>query len=78
MRQWPIPDECFNTDNGRLLHWTAERAAEVLAEWHTSPDPPVIGFCFSFPVEQTALDNGRIVGCAALASGCQRAEPPTL
>ena len=22
---------------------------------------PVVGFCFSFPVEQTALDNGRVL-----------------
>eukprot|EP00887_Chlorella_sp_A99_P006231 scaffold3.g6231.t1 len=61
MRQWPIPEACFDTDNGRLLPWVAECACEVLAEWHASAAPPVIGFCFSFPMDQTALDNGRIV-----------------
>lgn len=61
MQQWAIPDECFNTDNGRLLPWVAECASQVLAEWHKTSAPPVIGFCFSFPVDQTALDNGKIV-----------------
>lgn len=28
----------------------------------TSNEPPVVGFCFSFAVEQQALDSGKLMG----------------
>lgn len=30
---------------------------------------PVIGFCFSFPTEQTALDNGRVMSMTKASAG---------
>ncbi len=41
-----------------LLHW-------LVAECGNSPKAsdtrPVVGFCFSFPVEQTAINSGKII-----------------
>ena len=61
MRQWPIPEECFDTDNGRLLPWTAERTAEVLAEWHTSPEvsTAVIAWLWPGPVNKASKKRER-------------------
>jgi len=28
--EWPIPEECYDSDNGRLLEWVAEKAEEVI------------------------------------------------
>jgi hexokinase len=60
LREWPIPPECFDTDSGRLLDWVAERTLGVAAEvGRPAPGAPlVVGFCFSFAFQQTALDNG--------------------
>lgn len=65
--EWAIPEEHFDTDRGSLLRFVAQRTVEVIRE-HSggagSGGPgskPVVGFCFSFPVDQTALDNGKVV-----------------
>ena len=62
LSEWPIPDEHLDTDKGTLLTYVAQRTAEVVQE-HAGGGgaKPVVGFCFSFPVEQTAVDNGRVV-----------------
>ncbi|GAB4822195.1 hypothetical protein N2152v2_009241 [Parachlorella kessleri] len=64
IREWLIPEECYDTDNGRLLDWVAERTIEFAQEHgrlkRDSP-PPIIGFCFSFAVDQTAMDNGKLL-----------------
>nr|AHF54566.1 hexokinase 2 [Parachlorella kessleri] len=64
IREWLIPEECYDTDNGRLLDWVAERTIEFAQEHgrlkRDSP-PPTIGFCFSFAVDQTAMDNGKLL-----------------
>ena len=72
-REWPIPEEHFDTDRGTLLRFVAERTAEVVREHGGGGSrqgegqggeqgPVAVGFCFSFPVEQTALDNGKVLG----------------
>lgn len=65
IREWCVPPEHFDTDRGTLLRFVARCTAEVVREHcpgggglHSCP---VIGFCFSFPVEQTALDNGKVL-----------------
>ncbi|KAL4423126.1 hypothetical protein ABPG77_004809 [Micractinium sp. CCAP 211/92] len=67
IREWAIPEEHFDTNRGSLLRFVAQRTVEVIRE-HSggagSGGPgskPVVGFCFSFPVDQTALDNGKVV-----------------
>lgn len=56
-----MPEEHFDADRGSLLRFVAERTAEVVRR-HAGGEPrPVIGFCFSFPLEQTALDNGTLL-----------------
>ena len=53
----------------------AECTAEVIRESGgggsgAGAPPPVVGFCFSFPVEQTALDNGRVLSMTKKFRGC--------
>ena len=63
-REWPIPEEHYDTDGGGLLRYVARCTAEVVRQHSaggTGDLRPVIGFCFSFPVDQTALDNGRVL-----------------
>lgn len=64
IREWPIPEEHYDTDGGGLLRYVARCTAEVVRQHSaggTGDLRPVIGFCFSFPVDQTALDNGRVL-----------------
>lgn len=60
-----MPPEHFDTDRGTLLRFVARCTAEVVREHCPGGgglhSRPVIGFCFSFPVEQTALDNGKVL-----------------
>lgn len=58
----PIPADCFDTDSGRLLEFVADCIEDML-EKHPPENgkTPVIGFCFSFGVQQTTLDNGALV-----------------
>ena len=58
----PIPAECFDTDSGLLLEFVAD-CIELMLQLHPpgGDGVPVIGFCFSFGVQQTALDNGALV-----------------
>ena len=30
VQEWPVPEECYDTGNGRLMNWVAERAEEVI------------------------------------------------
>ena len=52
-REWSIPNECYYTDNGRLLAWIVECFVEF-----TSIKCPIIGFCYSFACRQDNLDHG--------------------
>lgn len=73
IREWEIPEEHFDTDQGTLLRFVAQCTAEVVRQHTPGADgdgtgdgtagtaKPVVGFCFSFPVEQTALDNGKVL-----------------
>jgi hypothetical protein len=72
-REWPIPEDHFDSDRGTLLRFVAERTAEVVRQHGEAGGsrgegqgeeggPVAVGFCFSFPVEQTALDNGKVLG----------------
>ncbi|KAL4854923.1 Hexokinase-1 [Chlorella vulgaris] len=65
IREWCVPPEHFDTDRGTLLRFVARCTAEVVREHCPGgggpQSRPVIGFCFSFPVEQTALDNGKVL-----------------
>ncbi|KAL6769018.1 HXK1 [Auxenochlorella protothecoides x Auxenochlorella symbiontica] len=62
IREWPIPKECFNTDSGKLLEFVADCVEEMLVEHPPASGAlPVLGFCFSFGFNQTALNNGVLV-----------------
>jgi hexokinase len=75
IQQWPIPLECFDTDTGALFQWMVDCFVQVLNTYPPPPPPPpssssssssslpeiVIGFCFSFALEQTALNNGKLL-----------------
>ncbi|KAL4458290.1 hypothetical protein ABPG75_013155 [Micractinium tetrahymenae] len=68
IREWEIPEEHFDTDRGSLLRFVAQCTAEVIREHSGAAGgggpagaKPVVGFCFSFPVDQTALDNGKVL-----------------
>lgn len=64
IRTWEVPTEHFDLDSGGLIAFVARCTAEVVREHSSgggSSGKPVIGFCFSFPVDQTALDNGRVL-----------------
>jgi len=75
IQQWPIPLECFDTDTGALFQWVVDCFVQVLNTYPPPPPPPppssssspsslpeiVIGFCFSFALEQTALNNGKLL-----------------
>lgn len=66
VQDWPIPKECYDTDNGRLLNWVADKVLEVMGRHSNvsgsqSSQVPVLGFCFSFACQQTALDNGKLL-----------------
>ena len=43
-QEWAIPDECYDTDNGRLLAWIVE----CFTAMFTRVVKPIIGFCYSF------------------------------
>jgi len=43
-QEWAIPDECYDTDNGRLLAWIVE----CFTAMFTRAVKPIIGFCYSF------------------------------
>lgn len=67
IQEWPIPPEVYDTDNGKLMPWIADCTLRVMAkhgaagEASNASTPPVVGFCFSFACEQTALDNGTLL-----------------
>jgi len=58
VKEWPIPEECYNTDNGLLMPWIVDSCIEVLNEYSTQKDRIVIGFCYSFACRQDNLDHG--------------------
>lgn len=70
IQQWPIPVECFDTDTGALFEWVVDCFVSVLKTYPPPPPPSsssssspeiVIGFCFSFALEQTSLNNGKLL-----------------
>jgi hexokinase len=77
VREWPIPKDCFDTDNGTLMPWIADKTLQVMADHGVhvppangtqttaegAPDlaPPTVGFCFSFACKQKALNHGELL-----------------
>ena len=62
--EWPIPDECYDSDNGRLLAWVAEKTEEVMLRHGVEKNqstPSILGFCFSFACEQSSLGDGKLL-----------------
>lgn len=56
VREYPIPEECYNTDNGRLMMWVVESCLEMMRSHPV--DRVVVGFCYSFACRQDNLDHG--------------------
>lgn len=56
VRELQIPEECYDTDNGKLMAWVAESCLEMIE--HHPVDRVVIGFCYSFACKQNNLDHG--------------------
>jgi hexokinase len=54
--EWPIPDECYETDNGRLMAWIVDCFVSFARVGGSSR--VVIGFCYSFACKQENLDHG--------------------
>lgn len=70
IQEWPIPPECFDTDNSLLLDWVAECSLQVISRHsklqdqhqQSNPSPTItIGFCFSFACKQTSINNGELL-----------------
>ena len=67
MKSYAITDDMKKGPVAALLDLMAERMVEFAAECGESmmtPDggeEPILGFCFSFPVNQTALDHGTLI-----------------
>ena len=61
VREWSIPEECFDTDNGKLFEWMVEKAVEMIDAHRMGVEkhPVICGFCYSFACEQKNLDEGR-------------------
>lgn len=58
-REWVIPEECYETENGRLLGWIVECfVGEFADDARNNHCKPVIGFCYSFACRQDNLDHG--------------------
>lgn len=60
VREWPIPAECYDTENGKLLAWIVDKTIDVIRLHSQSSEgaPPVIGLCYSFACDQDNLDHG--------------------
>jgi len=55
-KELPIPEECYDTDNGKLLSWVVQ-CFQSFAD-NASSKTPIIGFCYSFACKQSNLDHG--------------------
>lgn len=70
MKQVAIPRECYTGTSNQLFDFLASELAGFISEQEakqkgngvTSAGPPVVGFCFSFAVEQQALNSGKLLG----------------
>mmetsp|Transcript_20658 Transcript_20658/g.52433 ORF Transcript_20658/g.52433 Transcript_20658/m.52433 type:complete len:508 (-) Transcript_20658:442-1965(-) len=65
MREVPIPRAVYKGTGTALFDFLATTLAAFIAQ-HSGPPaegapPPVVGFCFSFPTAQSALDRGTLV-----------------
>ncbi|KAK9835056.1 hypothetical protein WJX81_007542 [Elliptochloris bilobata] len=62
MEDCRIPDEYFTCHADGLFDLLAGELARFAHRLNRMPSaaPPAVGFCFSFPVEQTALDAGTV------------------
>lgn len=58
VKEWPIPVKCFDTNTNALFEWTVDCFGELL---EGQSHPIVIGFCFSFALQQTALNDGKLL-----------------
>eukprot|EP00879_Flechtneria_rotunda_P019548 GHRR01020535.1.p1 GENE.GHRR01020535.1~~GHRR01020535.1.p1 ORF type:complete len:376 (+),score=140.95 GHRR01020535.1:786-1913(+) len=72
MKQVAIPRDCYTGTAAKLFDFLAGQLAEFIREQEAKHDGtsatnaqnelPVVGFCFSFAVEQTALNSGKLLG----------------
>lgn len=63
IEQVAIPREVYTGDAARLFGFLADSLKGFIAR-HKPEDlqaRPTVGFCFSFPMEQAALDSARLV-----------------
>ncbi len=56
IREFPIPEECYDTDNGTLMQWVVDSCIGMIQAHPV--DRVVIGFCYSFACRQDNLDHG--------------------
>jgi len=66
MKSYAISDDMKRGPASALMDLMAERMVEFAAECGESMtqdggEEPTLGFCFSFPVNQTALDHGTLI-----------------
>jgi hexokinase len=69
MKQVAIPRDCYTGSSNKLFDFLAGQLAGFIREQEekhkkngiTSEGTPVVGFCFSFAVEQHALDSGKLM-----------------
>eukprot|EP00878_Enallax_costatus_P020038 GHUV01021167.1.p1 GENE.GHUV01021167.1~~GHUV01021167.1.p1 ORF type:complete len:457 (+),score=164.86 GHUV01021167.1:206-1576(+) len=71
MKQVAIPRECYTGNSNKLFDFLATTLADFIREQEekhkkhgitTADGSPVVGFCFSFAVEQDSLDSGKLLG----------------
>jgi hypothetical protein len=67
MRSYAITDDMKKGSVEALFDLMAERMVDFAGEcgesMHTPEggEAPILGFCFSFPVDQSALDHGKLI-----------------
>ncbi|KAI8109033.1 hypothetical protein M9435_005450 [Picochlorum sp. BPE23] len=61
VKEWKIPEECYDTDNGMLMEWVVDKCLEMIGKENGKSAKGtriVIGFCYSFACKQNNLDHG--------------------
>lgn len=65
LEQMAIPKEVYTGTGDQLFDFLAQCVREFMSRHETEEDRksgrPTVGFCFSFPMEQLALDSARLV-----------------
>jgi hypothetical protein len=60
-KKWTVPMELLTAEGEKLFAFLSDCVKEVAPETVGAAEPVPMGFTFSFPVEQTAINVGKLV-----------------